>query len=299
MINRDKFGPSLAVLQSLHSYHYHFNFPLSITDTLATTFSYIMPSSDLPGEVTDLIIDFLQDDVAALRMCQFTHSSFRPRARLHFFRQVSLSSTNINKFIQLREDTPELIGFVRVIRIQGARDSEDAPRPLAKLLAKVGPYLNKVTTLVLEDTSVGQELARLIPKCLPNLELLHIARCNFEYPHILFCLIAGFPNLSHLKLYNVSFMTRRTHSQSMDDAKSTFCPSLESLSLGSGTTLVPLILNGLVDCKRTNQITNFRFMDMGRADIRHVQSFLDAAGQGLQNLYVGYDETFKESWQGE
>lgn len=56
----------------------------------------------LPPEITDMIIDYLHRDKAALASCSFVSRSWIPSTRYHLFERIILQPSNIDTFVSLR-----------------------------------------------------------------------------------------------------------------------------------------------------------------------------------------------------
>ncbi|KAF8345259.1 hypothetical protein F5887DRAFT_967371 [Amanita rubescens] len=80
----------------------------------------------LPKEIIDDIIDYLADDIAALRAFALTGRTFLHRARMHIFSCITLEGRiaclerGISpgaKFLALMQDAPYLAGYVKEMRV--------------------------------------------------------------------------------------------------------------------------------------------------------------------------------------
>lgn len=80
----------------------------------------------LPKEIIDDIIDYLADDIAALRSFALTGRTFLHRARIHIFSCITLEGKiaclerGISpgaKFLALMQDAPYLAGYVKEMRV--------------------------------------------------------------------------------------------------------------------------------------------------------------------------------------
>lgn len=247
-----------------------------------------MLSRDLPGELIDYIIDFLQDDQVALWTCHLTNRSFRPRARFHIFRDISLNPRSILKFAERCAKTTEVPGLVKTLRIvpefSRANDSD-----FETLLGEIGAYFKNVTTLIVVRANIGSNLTKIISECFPRTALLRVVACGFQSFDILFDLLAGLPDLLDLSSGNI--MAPHPLDPSPIGGNPMFCASLKSLSLCNSDPVVPHILNELITCARASSITKFKIPDMQHKDSGCVQSFIDAAGNGLRDIYIGHQES--------
>ena len=80
----------------------------------------------LPKEIIDDIIDYLANDVAALRAFALTGRTFLHRARMHLFACITLEGgpaflergvTPGRKFLALVQQSPYLLGYIREVRV--------------------------------------------------------------------------------------------------------------------------------------------------------------------------------------
>ena len=80
----------------------------------------------LPKEIIDDIIDYLANDVAALRAFALTGRTFLHRARMHLFACITLQGgpaflergvTPGRKFLALVQQSPYLLGYIREVRV--------------------------------------------------------------------------------------------------------------------------------------------------------------------------------------
>jgi hypothetical protein len=80
----------------------------------------------LPKEIIDDIIDYLANDVAALRAFALTGRTFLHRARMHLFACITLQGgpaflergvTPGRKFLTLVQQSPYLLGYIREVRV--------------------------------------------------------------------------------------------------------------------------------------------------------------------------------------
>ena len=258
--------------------------------------------SDLPGELTDAVIDFLQEDRATLRNCHFTCRSFRRRARFHLFRKIFLNNSNAKGFIQHCHDVPELPGLVRALRFWEIDYSPSNRKPDASfqaVLKELGSSCASITTLAIDKTFIDQDLATTISQYLPSLNNLRIVNCGFQSLHVLLNLLSHLPTLSSLKLNNLTLPHHSTFPVSVTNGESPFCPFLQTLSLSGSEVVAPVILKKLIAGGLAKQITKFRFPDIGFHDMVSVQLFIDAAGNGLQDIYLGCDDNVNSTAEGQ
>lgn len=80
----------------------------------------------LPKEIIDDIIDYLVNDIAALRAFALTGRTFLHRARMHLFACITLEGgpaflergvTPGRKFLALVQQSPYLLGYIREVRV--------------------------------------------------------------------------------------------------------------------------------------------------------------------------------------
>ncbi|PBK79949.1 hypothetical protein ARMGADRAFT_1172152 [Armillaria gallica] len=75
----------------------------------------------VPPELTDLIIDEVQDDVPTLSSCALVSHDFHPRARLHSFRKITIGhpskSNSTQSFLRLLVASPHIRWLVRTVVI--------------------------------------------------------------------------------------------------------------------------------------------------------------------------------------
>ncbi len=73
----------------------------------------------VPPELTDLIIDEVQDDVPTLSSCSLVSHDFHPRARLHSFRKITIGHpsrpNSTQKFLRLLVASPHIRWLVRTV----------------------------------------------------------------------------------------------------------------------------------------------------------------------------------------
>lgn len=260
-----------------------------------------MAFNQLPGEITDRIIDTLQDDNTALRACHLANRVFRSRARYNLFHSIRLTDRNTDNFIQCFEDASELAGFVHKLQFEDSEYNNPDKRSDAsfvKVLSKVGPYFKNVTALFMDHTFITLNLTNVIAQHLPKLDALHVINSDFSSPDDLFRLLASMHDLFDLRLYNLHFPPDSVLPTSLAYGNSIFCPSLKSLTLSCANIAAPLVLRELLASGKAKEMIALGFRDILPDHVKDVQLALDAAGDGLYYLYLGYNDVRLRSSEG-
>ncbi|OCH86272.1 hypothetical protein OBBRIDRAFT_797368 [Obba rivulosa] len=76
-----------------------------------------MGATDLPPELNEHIIDFLEDDRAALHACAATWSGWTPFCRKYLFRALSLEDARFAEFLAILAASPYVGKFVRELYV--------------------------------------------------------------------------------------------------------------------------------------------------------------------------------------
>ncbi len=102
---------------------------------------------DFPAEITDIIIDLLHTDKAALSSCTLVSRSWLPRSRLHLFTRVQVFGfqTQFQPFIELLTQAnggprldPPISTTIKRLRLDGRDNSEfSSPEPLTTSMLKM------------------------------------------------------------------------------------------------------------------------------------------------------------------
>ncbi|TCD60383.1 hypothetical protein EIP91_010248 [Steccherinum ochraceum] len=117
-------------------------------------------SPRLPPELTDYAIDFLHDDIPALRAVALTSHTTLPSARYHLFYAASLHSTaDLARFTSLITSHPHLAPYVQSLTLSKATEATPAGR------------IPTVDTSSAWETTVATST---LPAQLPSLKTLHL-----------------------------------------------------------------------------------------------------------------------------
>lgn len=105
--------------------------------------------SRIPQELSDKIIDVLQDDPSTLRVLALVAECWRQRSQTHLFREVVLGHFKSHKayrsmpgFLDILENRPEISRLIRTLTIQvGGWAETDLVEILAQILSSTLPFV--------------------------------------------------------------------------------------------------------------------------------------------------------------
>ncbi|OCH86271.1 hypothetical protein OBBRIDRAFT_838298 [Obba rivulosa] len=134
---------------------------------LRSTATPPMAATSLPPELSEHIIDFLEDDRAALLACAATWSGWTPFCRKHLFRAVSLTDDRFAQFVTILASSPYVGKFVRALDV--AFRCDDAEIDAFVHLKAIVPRLGRVEEFcytsdhrALPEISVFQHLGPVV-----------------------------------------------------------------------------------------------------------------------------------------
>ena len=158
-------------------------------------YRYGRKTMHLPPELVDEIIDYLWDNVRALRACCLTHRTWLPRSRYHLFRSIRFRKYGIDA--STLRSQPHIARCVREVTIEG----DVYPEVTNSTLVDIG----KVESLHLEAnkthwSDVQRGLCRSQLPCFPRLKELTLQKVYFRSFAEMISTIRQYQRLNSLSL---------------------------------------------------------------------------------------------------
>lgn len=201
--------------------------------------------SHIPAELSDYIIDFLHDDRLALKACNLTCGKWRPAARYHLYRRVSLLSLrSCDTFSKLLEDSPFLATFARELNISNTSPDvihvdNGRAQELHPLWSSLLPALIAVRRLEISFLKIDGMFQTSLLHNLKTVTELSIQYCRFPSFFDLVSAVHSFPSLKTCTLRGLSW--NESHAQTTSTGTMGACPRLTKLILGRDLPLEAIV----------------------------------------------------------
>ena len=169
----------------------------------------------LPPELCDETIDYLWDDVDALRACSLTCQAWLPASRFHLFRNLRLrNADDVSRFRALLVSAPSTAQCVRKLSLSAdydgtspdgqAREDDGWVDETTDLL----PLLTEVTTLALARVrwhSLSAETRAAFEHMSRSVRQLFLFEVSFAASRDVIAFLSAFPSLRDLYFHAVSW----------------------------------------------------------------------------------------------
>ena len=182
---------------------------------------------ELPLEIHYKVVECLENDVGALKVCSMLNKAWLPIARSFMFREVTLASWEISlRFCELIRGNPDIAILVRTMKI-GPRgmiygQKGEVSRLHAFVPVDLSRKLHNTLELCIDGFHVWSTDEYVTLKTMSSVRELSLKNCSFT-PEELHNIINSFPHLHTLKMSqcfhwssdtaennnNVEFMTLR------------------------------------------------------------------------------------------
>ncbi|THG99381.1 hypothetical protein EW026_g2971 [Hermanssonia centrifuga] len=247
-----------------------------------------LPSTGVPPELCDYIIDFLGDDKRALSICSLVCKGWASRARFWQFRSVQLSADRATRLERLLRRNPQLGSLIRHVffnltkkpTLRAKNWIEETLRPLAV-------NLSAVNRLDLDAFPVSRKTLGILCMHFSSVEYLGIFRCLFEGHNALFGLCSSLPLLQELQLHDPMIADGNWPPTPVQEIAN---PNLSVVRFTKRTYRDPFfqpLVKWLLSGDFHSALRTFEIIDLEKSDIASMQEFLNAVGPTLQTLYIG------------
>lgn len=204
--------------------------------------------SHFPPELSDYILDFLHDDREALKACSLTTRKWRPAARYHLYRKVSLPSIQACRtFCEVMKEAPFLAAFTREVGISNTNfefspDVDGAQtQELDHLWSTVLPALIAVERLQVSFLKIDEVFQTNLRKNLNTVTELSMQYCRFPSFFNLVAAVHSFPSLKNCTLRGLSWDESPGPASASPLRTLDPCPKLAKLTLGRDLPLEALV----------------------------------------------------------
>ena len=154
----------------------------------------------IPGEIVDIIIDYLHDDKRSLATCGLICHKWYNRSRFHLFGSICLAN-NTQTLLYLPSTQSHLSVFPHIQSIQLAKGSNITLQVMKDALASLASVAKitslKISSVMWVSTVLGQEMA--------GVQVLDFSGVMFKTLNSLREIVYHFPQLKALSLNVVDF----------------------------------------------------------------------------------------------
>lgn len=279
----------------------------------------------LPCELRDCVIDFLQDNRAALETCSLTCKAWLPRSRYHLFRSIRIDPGRRGTALRaLLEANPDIGKCVRNVTILGS--GQDAPvervvrmewptlRSGPALQANIQPralcvsgldsvlpestaILQRVSCLTVIAMHIHPELVDTLSTHFSAVKTLVLNKCRSATFADFLALPRAFHEVSCVRIHEMYCLRPTRPPAAVTSRRRT----LKTLVL-SPKTDVTLLLSWLVAEKAHTALESLSCHSSGQPSAIAIRDLLKAVGSSLRHLSFGFsdvkDPTGKSSISG-
>jgi hypothetical protein len=249
----------------------------------------------LPLEITDMITDFLFDDVKALSAMSLVCRAFLPSTRLHLFEDMTIvidhpyhAESDRSRLDELMVVYISLAPFVRNLLLC-ALDDDPVRESLNEWLHAAFPLfivLKGIKSLSVQISwqYVQPETRKGMFACFDALLALSIGHTSFHDPSEIFELILQCPVLERLCLRNITYPTLTFGTPAARQL-----PCLRIFSIyGASWMNVGLVLNWFLSLDPVPSLHTFRINSITSTQCAIVGSFVRALGTSLKELALEF-----------
>ncbi|KAI0091206.1 hypothetical protein BDY19DRAFT_689245 [Irpex rosettiformis] len=267
----------------------------------------------LPPELRDCVIDFLQDSRPALQTCSLIGRAWLPRSRYHLFRSVQIEpGRRATAFRSLLDANPLLGNFVRNVEILGS--GQDTPvehvvrmewptlRPvpavptyprlghrriswLENVLPESPKVLRRVSRLTVVAMHIHPELVDVLSVRFPAVKILELNKCRSATFAEFLALPNAFSEASCIQIHEMYCLRPTQPPAAMASRRRT----LKTLILSPHTD-VTLLLSWLVVEKVHTALESLSCHSSGQLSATAIRDLLKAVGPSLRHLSFGFSD---------
>ncbi len=255
-----------------------------------------MPScAPIPPELCDQTIDYLWDDLDALRACSLTSKDWLPSSRFHLFRNVRLrDAEDVTRFRALLTSSPSIAHCVRKLSLSADYDRA-APDGNAREddawvngAAELFPMLDQVTTLALARVrwhALSPETRAAFVKVSKSVRRLFLFEVSFDASCDVIAFLSAFPALRDLYFQAVSWKndSPAPFEELGTDAGGRMQLSYLFLDPKSSPTLVT---EWLLQRPEEQQLQSIQLCWRELENTQSVGGLLQASGSSLESLHI-------------
>lgn len=170
----------------------------------------------LPGEITDMIIDFLHNDKQALMACSLASRGFLSACRFHLLARIHLNCRDgprLHQFLSFLALSPVVAPFIRCLdMIEVERSSKDSTEGYDVQILNCLPKLTSLSIKgSVRDTTLSPSLAERWCTQITTLSMSDLNSRGFRYIDDLVAVLALFTSLEHLTLNDMLWFRQRAH----------------------------------------------------------------------------------------
>ncbi|GBE81025.1 hypothetical protein BKA93DRAFT_794788 [Sparassis latifolia] len=235
----------------------------------------------LPAELSDMTIDCLGNDVAALKACCLTCRRWLPRARYLLFKTVVLDAGNCQAFNQLLGTSPYIADLILRLDVSNL--------DTMSLLESMGPTADPIPT---KSACVVTLVPCTAARCFKFLEELHLVGCTVPNVAAFASLFCYFPCLKTLYVHDL----RLSHGGNGDDLADLngVLPlprmTLQSVQFSYAPRVARGFIQWLFSKSLHTQIRTLKFPILQHEDVLVANKILEDLGPRLQRLYITLGE---------
>ena len=169
----------------------------------------------LPPELFDHIIDYLHDDLKALRVCTLLCRLLLPSARFHLFRTVKVTTVNYKHWLSVfTRRAPELAIYVRYLTLENTKQEFKDLQELmdtgkldvvsAAFIEQIVPRTKDIQRLTLKGVPLDNTVVKTLATSFPKLDTLSLFDCWFRCNADLDRLVRDHPAIHTIRCGRVS-----------------------------------------------------------------------------------------------
>lgn len=255
----------------------------------------------LPQELTEIILDYLFDDVDSLKTCSIASRCFLEPTRFHLFSSIVLDTNHrLDRFVTLVHNSPGVVKHISYLAVRNPQQQQVST-------SIDGEDISKLFTLALQVRAIE------FTNVLWNLEIqchafssvtdLVLDWCTFSDFRSFqdFCII--FPNLDSLQIIHTAW---ERHNNPFGDVPNLAVPSSQHVGSQSPRIRQLIVMNSrfgllgrwLVESGAAKHLHTVQFSVYGGSEFRACARLLEAAGESLRHLRLGALSD-NRGWQGQ
>ncbi|KAI0780387.1 hypothetical protein BD413DRAFT_496703 [Trametes elegans] len=261
----------------------------------------MFPRAILPPELCDEAIDYLWDDLDALRACSLTCKAWLPSSRFHLFRNVRLRhADDVARFRELLASAPGVGHCVRKLSLSAdydgatpegaAREDDGWVDGAAELL----PRLDRLGTLGLARVrwhALRAETHAALTRASRHVRQLFLFEVSFAASRDVVAFLSGFPALRELYFQAVSWKDDSPAPFEGEEGGGSMALSYLFLDPKSSPTLVT---EWLLKHPEEPQLRTIQLCWRELENTRAVGDLLQASGSSLESLQVEFPAGLSE-----
>ncbi|RPD59877.1 hypothetical protein L227DRAFT_653783 [Lentinus tigrinus ALCF2SS1-6] len=238
--------------------------------------------SDLPVELGIRILEFLRGDSQALHSCCLISKLWSKHAQPILYKSIRINSGNVALFCATIRQRPELAGHIRKLTLDGL--SGIPPPPLEFPSTRI--EVLRVVGMELPNSSVLAALSA----SRSSIRMLILRDCYIAEPKQCLALPELMPKLKKFKIVQ-SWLRSRAEADA--HLRQSFAPDLQSLSLTSSHSSVPVEVDSgssdpsthLLPCESLSVLKVL----INGVGMSAFGEYLQDLGPGLRELNIGFD----------